>query len=147
MTDQSPEIKSLSKINQTVGWQPADGWLGLMPGLSRLEEVIEKFGPVDQNGRFVNGTWYEFAAGKIQVTVLDPGNQGVISKIRIISGCAVEGAIPDNLAEAHEIFGRLERAGIEELCTVIYERPGMRLGCELSGDQPKVKWIEYYPLS
>jgi hypothetical protein len=130
---------------QNSKWQPTQGWLGIVPGVSTLQQAIAKFGLPETNHRLANGTCYLFANKKIEATVLDSDKQSNISLLRILSDCPYQDSIPETIAKARTIFGPLRQTNVGESSMVTFERPGVRIGCELYGNPPKIKCLEFYP--
>jgi len=120
------------------------GWLGIVPGKSLLQEIIDKFGQPDESWRMSNATSYLFASKTIEVSVLDSAKQPIVCRMRILTGYNRENAIPKSLEEAEKTFGSLQQTEITESSIALFERPGVRVACELFGDPPKIKWIEFY---
>jgi hypothetical protein len=135
----SPEKQEFSQR------QPADSWLGIIPGVNKLDDAKAKWGPISRSGRLANATWHEFVDNTIQVLILDrDAEQEIITRIRVKADCPIKDSIPQTLAQARKTFAALKKTSIDELGTVMYECPGLRIVCELFGKPAKVKWIEFY---
>jgi len=117
------------------------GWNGLIPGVSRLEEVIDKLGPVEVQGRYSNADWYDFADRTVHVVVLD--GQATILKIRVLSDFP-GGLVPLDLPRAESELGPIKEVDADHTGTAIFEGPGLRVACGLLGDPRPVRWIEFY---
>ena len=127
--------------------QPADGWLGIIPGVNKLGDAKTKWGQISRRGHLTNATWYEFVGNTIQILVLDRDTeQEIIARIRIKADCPIKDSIPFTLVQARKTFAELKRNSVDELGIVTYERPGLRVACESFGNPAKVKWIEFYPI-
>ncbi len=121
-----------------------NGWLGIFPGRSLLQDVEERFGQPDQSWQLANAKGYSFVSKSIEVIVLDSAKQPIVSSMRILAGCPCENAIPKTLDEANKIFRSLKQIEITESSIIIFEQPGTRVAAELFGDPSKIKWIEFY---
>lgn len=145
MTEKNTNAESLAGKDRLCSWRPGDGWLGLIPGVSMLAQVVNQFGAIDSQGQYLNAHWYEFVDHSLRITILD--DQKAITIIRITSEFPKKEFIPATLDEAKKVFADLMQTNIDEFCTATYESTGVRVACELFGNPQKVKWIEFYDLN
>ena len=118
------------------------GWQGLVPGVSRLDDVIAKLGTPSGKGTLTNGDYYEFGDGAVIVFFLNKSD--VFSKIRITGSLNQPAATPQSIAEARQNFGPLTETRIDKIEGAIFEGPGVRVACDIFGDPAPVRWIELY---
>ena len=127
---------------KVVGEDAKLSWQGLIPGASRLEDVIARLGAPSDKGTLTNGDYYEFDKGAVIVFFLNQSN--LLSKLRITSYVSQPGTLPQSIIEAREYFGPLTETRIDKLEGAIFERPGVRVACDTFGDPALVRWIELY---
>jgi hypothetical protein len=118
----------LDESFKSSGWQPHQGFYGLVPGVSKPDDVRKKLGEpgkkyLDTSGR----TWWYYQEYALSVR-FDKGT-GAISSIEIKDSYKGEPKIPKTLSEAKQTFGRLDRTTLQRFGIRDYERPGLRVAC------------------
>ncbi len=129
-------------VNTRKHWHPDDGWMGLVPGRSSIDDAKKKLGP-SRESEMANGWSYDFHEGCIRISVI-AGEQPLISKIWVSRDLADPRYMPRNFEEACSVFGPMSATARGELSEVFFEAPGVRLAI-LSGTDPEsVLWMELY---
>jgi hypothetical protein len=128
-----PIMSAVQKLNDKLTW------CGLAPGLSTLENVLEKLGPPDEIENLTNGKIYHFGKGKIQATVLADSPQ--VEKILISRQMLTA---PKTLADFVNLFGPIPEKLADQLQGVIYERDGVKIATDFEGNAPEIRWIELF---
>lgn len=124
------------------GWQCFDGWQGLVPGKSSIENCKSLLGEITGISELANGITYDFQEGKIRVTVRD--GESVICKIWIDRAAPFPFQPPCTIDEAMFAFGKLVTTGVNRQEGCILERPGMRLCCNAMDETNPINWMEIY---
>ena len=128
-------------INQE--WQPGQGWLGVVPGVTLIRDAINKLGGTCETSEMANGYSFDFEDGLIRVTSIE--QQGTISKLWISGELAGHGTIPGSLSSAREVFPELRHVGSDATNAEIYACSSVRLAAT-PGPDGKVIWIEFFPV-
>jgi hypothetical protein len=113
-------------------------WCDLGPGTS-TQTLREKLGAPDEIEELTNGKIYHFAGGTIQATVLNNSSQ--VRKLLIINQAL---SAPKTLDQFQKQFGPIAEKKCDKLDGITYERPGVRVVTEISGDPPEIRWIEIF---
>lgn len=124
------------------GWKPDDGWIGLVPSLSTLADVIARLGQPSASSSLANAECYDFKDGAVRATFLH--GETTLFKVWVSWKFDDPSLMPRDLKEASSMFGRLKATRIEKTVGIIYERPGLRLACEDATEPKVIKWIEFY---
>jgi hypothetical protein len=140
MSDMLPDLELSG--TQISAWKPEDGWLGLVPDLSTLDDAIDVFGPVTEQSELENARDFAFRDGLIRVTVLN--DQHSIAKIWLSGELKDPALIPANLNDARRYFGQLKPTRMARFAGVIFESAGVRLACSPAGDPKSIEWMEIY---
>ncbi len=138
------EINSSGGIgnsNDRQHWHPDDGWMGLVPGKTSIDEAKKKLGP-SRETEMANGWSYAFQEGCIRITVIE--EQPFISKIWVSRDLEDPRYMPRNLEEARSIFGPLSATARGELSEAFFEAPGVRLAVLDATEPESVLWMELY---
>jgi len=135
-----------SKRSTSSPRQIADGWNGIVPGVSQVKDAIAKLGPIEGEDKFANGKWLQFANKNVQLVVLD-NDPNTIVKIRVFPGYSDKDLAPANIDAMQKVYGPLEQTDLDEFGVLTYERSGLRAACDFFGNPHPVKWIEFYPIN
>jgi len=129
----------------------SEHWLGIVPAISLLQDAIDQFGPIEQQGKIANASWYVFANNTVKIIILD--SQTTIASVRVTADFleqksvskTLQEPLPTTLEEAMNIFGQME-VQENESCTAspVYQRPGVRVACDLGINPQKIRWIEFF---
>lgn len=142
MTDYNKNVsENIADANDRRHWIPDDGWMGLIPGRSSVEDARKKLGPCS-DAEMANGWSYDFQDGAIRVTVIE--DQPYISKIWVSRDLQDQRYMPRTLEEARTIFGALAATNRGALSEVFFEAPGVRLAVLCDADPESVLWMELY---
>lgn len=144
-----PQVTISDSEFERSGWQPAQGWSGIVPSVSTYEEITARIGQPSDSYELLNAKCLEFFEGKIVLTFMHDAPR-VIAKVRVLpslSLVAKAGAldpVPTNLAEAKSTYGLLKLTKQDNLHGLIFERPGLRIACDTNPEPEPIKWIEFY---
>ncbi|HEY9785587.1 MAG TPA: hypothetical protein V6D17_09320 [Candidatus Obscuribacterales bacterium] len=136
-----PEFE-LANESDDAGWKPEDGWSGIMPGRSTVEQVFAVLGQPDEHSEMANGDCFDFKGGLIRITILS--GQSAISKIWLSGDLSDGNLIPATLEEAVCCFGKLNATKRDAMHAQIFERPGVRVACNPSEPRLSIRWLELY---
>ncbi len=125
-------------------WQPGQGWLGVVPGVTLIKDAIDSLGGTCETAEMANGFSFDFKDGLIRVTAIE--QKGTISKLWISGKLAEQGIIPGTLTAAQKVFSSLRRTGNDASNLDIYETQGVRLASSSGTDNGCLLWIEFLPV-
>jgi hypothetical protein len=131
-----------NNTSTTSSWCPRDGWNGLVPGVSKLSDAVNRFGKADSEIQFVNAKCYEFANKMVQVVLLN--NESTLYKIRVFAEFPDKNLLPANIHDFEQVYGVMVQTEVDELATVTYEGDGLRVACQMFDNPQTVKWAEFY---
>lgn len=140
-----PQITISDSEFEKSGWQPSQGWSGMVPGITTFEDALARFGQPTDSYELLNAKSLEFFGGKLVLTFMHD-TPGVIAKIRVLSALSESSlqAIPTDIKQAKSLFGMLRLTKHDNLHGLIFERPGLRIACDTSPEPEPVNWIEFY---
>lgn len=145
MDEQIQGSDNLSKSSQSSNWHPKDGWNGLVPGSSKVDDAIAKFGQPEGEVEFANGKWFEFVNKSVQVVILNRDPE-TIAKIRLLAEFPDKNLVPENINGIERIYGAVKKIDLDELSTITYARPGLRVACYFFQKPHPVEWLEFFPV-
>ncbi|MBX9690729.1 MAG: hypothetical protein K2X27_28700 [Candidatus Obscuribacterales bacterium] len=137
-----PGLSIGDKSVEDSGWVLSDGWNGLFPGESSIEEAKLMLGEISGISELANGITYDFKDGKVRVSFLD-GNP-YISKIWIDSSAEAPFDPPETIDDALRTYGKMVATAVNRYEGVIFERPNMRICCDAMSDSNPLRWMEIY---
>ena len=137
-------LPAVTISDQTLeeGWKPTDGWQGLIPGISSLDDAKKLLGPASNKSELSNGIIYDFQAGFIRITILE--GEEKIARIWISAAASQPFTVPDCIDSAIKQFGKLIVRSVKHQSGVFTERPGMRICCDPMTESLKIKWMELF---
>lgn len=144
-----PQVTISDSDFEKSGWQPAQGWSGMIPGATTFEDIASQIGQPTDSYELLNAKCFEFFDGKLILTFMHDAPH-IIAKIRTLpalssdSKAALFVRVPQNLAEAKSAFGMLKLTKQDNLHGLIFERPGLRIACDTNPEPEPIKWIEFY---
>lgn len=142
---ESKELPGVSIGDDSIeksGWKFGDGWHGLVPSLSSLEDAKSVLGSVTGVSELANGVTYDFLEGKVRLTFRHEAEQVV--RIWIDVRAPQPFAPPQNIGELTHAFGKFATTGVSRNEGAIYERPGMRACCNAMDEHNSLCWLEIF---
>jgi hypothetical protein len=137
-------LPAVTISDQTLeeGWKATDGWQGLIPGISSLDEAVKLLGPSSNRSELSNGIIYDFQTGFIRITILE--GEEKIARIWVSAAASQPFTVPDCADTAAKQFGNLIVRSVNHQSGVIMERPGMRICCDPMTENLRIKWMEIF---
>lgn len=125
----------LDQSFQSSGWQPKDGFYGLVPGKSTQDEVHKILGGQDHSDVTLEGIVNWMYEEPFMTVSFDLGNEGKLRGVGFPNNDNKFG-LPVTMDEARKRFGRFEPTH-EQPDRIDFERPGMIIGCDVNGKTVK----------
>lgn len=142
---ESNELPGVSIGDDSIensGWKSCDGWHGLVPSLSSLEDAKAVLGPVTGVSELANGVTYDFLEGKVRLTFRN-GTDSVV-RIWIAALAPKPFTPPQNIEQLRNAFGKFATTGVSRNEGAIFERPGMRACCNAMDECSSLCWLEIF---
>ncbi len=144
-TKELPQLEIGDSSVDGSGWKWQDGWQGLIPSISTIEDAINILGSVTGKSELANGVTYDFLNGYVRITVRT--DSLAIAKIWIDKSAGEPYTSPQTVEEAVALFGKLVTTGVNRQEGAILERPGMRICADCMNESNPIRWLEVYRAS
>ncbi len=145
MEEKPKPLPGLNISDESVegsGWVWSDGWHGLVPSRSKLEDATKVLGQFSERSELSNGVTYDFLGGSVRVTIKD--DDPSVFKIWIDRSAQHPFRPPETINDAMAKYGKLKVLSVDRREGALYERPGMRICCKASTPEGSLLWQEIY---
>lgn len=137
-----PTVSIGDESVENAGWKFNDGWQGLIPSVSSIDDAIKILGEVCGESELANGITYDFKEGKVRVTVRNGNDK--IARIWIDARASQLFLVPPNICELTKAFGKFVATGVSRNEGAFFERPGMRACCNAMDENSSLLWLEIF---
>ncbi|MBX9721645.1 MAG: hypothetical protein K2X81_09640, partial [Candidatus Obscuribacterales bacterium] len=109
MEEKPKPLPGLNISDESVegsGWVWSDGWHGLLPSCSKLEDATKLLGQYSECSELSNGVTYDFLGGSVRVTIKD--DDPSVFKIWIDQSAPHPFCPPKTINDAMAKYGKLK---------------------------------------
>lgn len=146
-----PQVTISDSIEDDSCWDQAQGWSGLVPGVTTFDQAVLKLGQPSDSYDRLNSRSFEFFGGTLVLTTFNDAPD-IIAKVRVLPVCANQNLngvgplepVPVNLSQAKAWFGKLVLVKHDTMQGLIFERPGVRIACDTNPEPEPIRWIEFH---